>query len=52
MASYQRVATSAAQLCDQYSDKGDDLTLRYTHQAYLDTVMKVTHYIFVQFPHS
>ena len=26
--------------------------LRYTQQAYVATVMKVTHAIFVQFPHS
>ena len=56
----------AAQICDQYIDEGDypsiiimqddgiHANLRYTQQAYIyvATVMKVTHAIFVQFPHS
>ena len=66
MASYQGVATSIAKLHKdmQYIDEGDyssiiimqddgvHSSLRYIHHAYVDTVMKVTHDIFVQFPHS
>ena len=60
MVSYQVVA----KICDQYNDEGDysnifimpdddiHAILRYTHQAHVATVMKVTHDIFVQFPHS
>ena len=33
-------------------DNGINANLRYTHQAYVATVLKVTHAIFVQFPHS
>ena len=54
----------AAQIYDQYIDEGDyssniimqddgiHANLRYTQQAYVATVMKVTYAIFVQFPHS
>ena len=67
MASYQEVATSIPKLhkyminsLDEgdYSsiiimqDDGIHANLRYTQQAYVTTVMKVTHAIFVQFPHS
>ena len=67
MASYHRVGTSIPKLhkyviniIDEgdYSsiiivqDDGIHAILRYTHQAYVATVMKVTHDIFVQFPHS
>ena len=49
---------------DQYIDKGDyssiiimqgdgiHANLRYTQQAYVATVMKVTHATFLQFTHS
>ena len=59
MASYQGVAinSEAAQRCDfdegDYSsiiimqDDGIHAILRYTHQAYVATVMKVTHDIFL-----
>ena len=33
-------------------DDGIHANLGYTQQAYVATVMKVTHAIFVQFPHS
>ena len=33
-------------------DDGIRANLRYTQQAYVVTVMKVTHAIVVQFPHS
>ena len=33
-------------------DDGIHTNLRYTQQAYVVTVMKVTHAIVVQFPHS
>ena len=33
-------------------DDGIYANLSYTGQAYVATVMKVTHAIFVQFPHS
>ena len=33
-------------------DDGIHANLRYTQQAYVATVMKVTHVTFVQFPHS
>ena len=33
-------------------DDGIHENLRYTQQAYVATVMKVTHATFVQFPHS
>ena len=33
-------------------DEGSHANLRYTQQAYVATVMKVTHATFVQFPHS
>ena len=33
-------------------DDGIHANLRYTQQAYVATVMKVAHAIFVQFPHS
>ena len=33
-------------------DGGIRAMLRYTHQAYVATVMKVTHDILIQFPHS
>ena len=33
-------------------DDGIHAILRYTHQAYVATVMKVTYAIFVQLPHS
>ena len=67
MASYQGVATSiqklhkyminilmrvtilALSLCKMM---GIHANLRYTQQAYVATVMKVTHATFVQFPHS
>ena len=49
---------------DKYIDEGDyssiiimqddgiHANLRYAQQAYVATVMKVTHATFVQFPHS
>ena len=58
------INSEAAQIYDQYIDKGDyssiiimqddgmHANLRYTQQAYVATVMKVTNSIFVQFPHS
>ena len=58
------INSEAAQLYDQYIDEGDyssiiimqddgiHANLRYTQQTYVATVMKVTHAIFVQFPHS
>ena len=58
------INSEAAQIYDQYIDEGDyssiiivqddgiHANLRYTQQAYVATVMKVTHAIFVQFPHS
>ena len=66
MASYQGVATSIPKLhiYDKYIDEGDyssiiirqddgsHANLRYAQQAYIATVMKVTHATFVQFPHS
>ena len=68
MASYQGVAmyinSEAAQIYDEYIDEGDDSSisimqddgihanLRYTQQATVATVMKVTHATFVQYPHS
>ena len=66
MASYQGVATSMPKLhtyminIDEgdYSsiiimqDDGIHANLRYTQQAYVATVLKVTHATFVQFPHS
>ena len=67
MASYQGVATSIPKLhkyminsLDEgdYSsiiimqDDGIHANLRYTQQAYVTTVMKVTHAMCVQFPHS
>ena len=65
MASYQRFATSIPKLHKyminiliDYSsifiiqDDGIHANLRYTQKAYVATVMKVTHAIFVQFPHS
>ena len=66
MAGYQGVATSILKLhkYDQYiiegeysgiiimQDDGIHANLRYTQQAYVATVMKVTHAICVQFPHS
>ena len=33
-------------------DDGINAILRYTHQACVVTVMKVTHAIFIQFPHN
>ena len=56
------INSEAAQIYDQYIDEGDyssiiimqddgNANLRYTQQAYVDTVMKVTHATFVQFPH-
>ena len=33
-------------------DDGIHAILTYVHQAYVARVMKVTHDIFVQFPHS
>ena len=63
MASYQGVATSISKL-HKYIDEGDyssiiimqddgiHANLRYTQQAYVGTVMKVTHATFVQFPHT
>ena len=33
-------------------DDGIHANLRYTQQVYVATVMKVTHAIVVQFPHS
>ena len=54
----------AAQIYDQYIDEGDyssiiimqddgiHANLKYTQQAYVATVIKVTHATFVQFPHS
>ena len=68
MASYQAVATSIPKLqkynYDQYIDEGDyssiiimqddgiHANLRYTQQVSVATVMKVTHAIFAEFPHS
>ena len=58
------INSEAAQRCDQYIDEGDyssiiimqddgiHAILRYTHQAYVATVMKVIHDIFVQFSHN
>ena len=58
------INSEAAQIYDQYIDEGDyssiiimqddgiHANLRYTRQAYVATVMKVTHATFVQFPHS
>ena len=58
------INSEAAQIYDQYIDEGDyssiiimqddgiHANLRYTQQAYVATVMKVTHEFFVQFPHS
>ena len=58
------INSEAAQIYDQYIDESDysiiiimhddgiHANLRYTQQAYVATVMKVTHAIFVQFPHS
>ena len=57
------INSEAAQIYDQYIDEGDyssiiimqddgmHANLRYTQQAYVATVMKVTHAISVQFPH-
>ena len=57
------INSEAAQIYDQYIDEGDyssiiimqddgiHANLRYTQQAYVATVMKVTHATFVQFPH-
>ena len=64
MASYQGVATSIPKLHKYMinilmrvtilimQDDGINANLRYTQQAYVATMMKVTHAIFVQFPHS
>ena len=67
MASYKRsryIISEDAQIYDQYIDEGDyssiiimqddgiHANLRYTQQAYVATVMKLTQAIFVQFPHS
>ena len=68
MASYQGLATSILKLHKYViytllrvtilasiiimQDDGIHANLRYTQQAYVATVMKVTHVIFVQFPHS
>ena len=58
------INSEAAQIYDQCIDEGDyssiiimqvdgmHANLRYTQQAYVSTVMKVTHATFVQFPHS
>ena len=54
------INSEAAQIYDEgdYSsiiimhDDGIHANLRYTQQAYVATVMKVTHAIFVKFPHS
>ena len=58
------INSEAAQIYDQFIDEGDyssiiimqddviHANLSYTHLAYVATVMKVTHAIFVQFPHS
>ena len=58
------INSEAAQIYDQYIDEGDyssisimqdggiHANLRYTQQAYVATMMKVTYPIFVQFPHS
>ena len=50
------INSEAVQIYDQYIDEGDysiiHANLRYTQQAYVATVMKVTHALFVQFPHS
>ena len=62
MASYQGVATSIPKLHTYMinilmrvtimQDDGIHANLGYTQQAYVATVMKVTHAIFMQFPHS
>ena len=58
------INSEAAQIYDQYIDEGDyssiiimqddgnNANLRYTQQAYVATVLKVTHATFVQIPHS
>ena len=58
------INSEAAQIYDQYIDEFDyssiiimqddgiHANLRYTQQAYVATVMKVTYAFFVQFPHS
>ena len=58
------INSEAAQIYDQYIDEGDysrivimqddgiHANLRYTQQAYVATVIKVTHVTFVQFPDS
>ena len=58
------INSEAAQIYDQYIDEGEDSSititqdngihanLRYTQQASVVTVMKVTHATFMQFPHS
>ena len=58
------INSKAAHIYDQYIDEDDfssiiimqddgiHVNLRYTQQAYIATVMKVTHAIFVQFPDS
>ena len=58
------INSEAAHIYDKYIDEGDyssiiimqddgiHANLRYTQQAYVATVMTVTHATFVQLPHS